>query len=122
MSKQKKATVIAVSIMALLLIVSIGAIVYMQLTRVEGAAAVVRIDGKEVARYALDKDRTVKLNHGTNTLVIQDGKAMITEADCPDKVCVEMGPIGYNGQVITCLPNRVTVTIEDAESEIDIAL
>lgn len=81
-----------------------------------GAWAVVRIDGEEAVRYPLSMDGTYPLNGGTNILVIENGDAYLSEADCPDKLCVRQGRIHYTGQVITCLPNRLTVTVEGGES------
>ena len=44
--------------------------------------------------------------------MIEDGWAWLREANCPDKLCVRQGRVRYSGQVITCLPNRLTVTVE----------
>lgn len=82
-----------------------------------GGTAVVRINGEEAARYPLDTDGVYKLNGGTNTLVIENGQAWISEADCPDKLCVKQGRIQYTGQCITCLPNKLTVTVEGGEDD-----
>lgn len=49
---------------------------------------------------------------GKNHLVIKDGRAEITEATCPDKICVEHAAISESGQTIVCLPNKVVVTIK----------
>ena len=81
-----------------------------------GGVAVVRVDGAEVERHSLAVNGTFPLNGGSNVLVIEDGKAWISEADCPDRICVRQGKIHYTGQVITCLPNRLTVTVEGGES------
>ena len=80
-----------------------------------GAVAVVSVDGVETARYPLSADGTYPLNGGTNTLVIENGTARVTEADCPDRLCVRQGAVRYTGQSIVCLPNRLVVTIEGAE-------
>lgn len=80
-----------------------------------GAAAVVIIDGEEAARYPLNKNGTYALNGGTNTLVIENGYAWMSEADCPDKICVHMGKIHLDGQLIVCLPNGVVVTVEGGD-------
>ena len=61
-------------------------------------------------------------NGGTNVLVIEDHKASITEADCPDKLCIHQGQIWGAGQMIVCLPNRLTVTIEGVSSGVDIVV
>ena len=88
----------------------------LNLGRREGGVAVVRVNGVEMERHALAVDGTFSLNGGSNILVIQDGQAWLSEADCPDLLCVKMGKIHYAGQVITCLPNRLTVTVEGGES------
>ena len=88
--------------------------------RTEGTQVVVRVDGQEAGRYALDTDGRYELNGGTNIMVIQDGKAYLVEADCPDLLCVKQGKISISGQVITCLPNRLTVTVYGGDSGVDI--
>ncbi len=85
--------------------------------RREGGVVVVRVDGAEVERHSLSLNGTFSLNGGSNILVIQDGRAWLSEANCPDHICVKQGKIHYTGQVITCLPNRLTVTVEGGESD-----
>ena len=85
-------------------------------SRESGGVAVVRVDGVETERLPLSVNGTFPLNGGSNILIIQDGQAWMSEANCPDLICVRQGKIHYTGQVITCLPNRLTVTIEGGES------
>lgn len=81
----------------------------------DGAAAVVTVDDREIGRYSLSEDQTVTLNGGTNTLVIEDGYADITDADCPDQLCVDQKKISKNGESIICLPNKLVVSIVSSE-------
>ena len=81
------------------------------LLRQDGAYVVIRVDGTEVARYSLSQDGQYELNGGTNVLRIENGSAYLVSADCPDLLCVKQGKIRYSGQTITCLPNRLTVTV-----------
>ncbi|MBQ5928736.1 MAG: NusG domain II-containing protein [Oscillibacter sp.] len=91
------------------------------LTSGEGAGVIVRVNGEEVERYSLYDNGTYELNGGTNTLVIENGAAWLSHADCPDSLCVKQGKIRSNGQVITCLPNKLTVTVYGSEeSEVDL--
>lgn len=78
----------------------------------KGEVAVVRVEDRVIGRYPLSVDGEFPLNGGTNVLVIEDGTARIDRADCPDKICVNQGRVRRGGQIITCLPNRLTVTIE----------
>ncbi len=85
-----------------------------------GRWAVVRQDGREIARYSLDQDGVYPLNGGTNLLVIQGGWAFVREASCPDKLCVRQGRIQKTGQSIVCLPNRLTVSIEGGDRDVEL--
>lgn len=107
-------------LIAVLLVIALGSLLYMNLNRVEGARVVVRIDGRVAGTYSLEKDAVYVLNNGTNVLTIENGFASMTRADCPDKICMNTGRVRFNGQTITCLPNKVTVTVEESESGIDI--
>ena len=80
---------------------------------------VVSVDGKKIAKYPLSKNARYELegSHlGKNTLIIEDGKAYISEANCPDKQCVKQGKIERTGEMLVCLPNRIVVKIEDSEN------
>ena len=82
-----------------------------------GAQAVVTVDGREIGRYPLKKNGTFPLNGGTNILVVENGEAWVSEANCPDKVCMGMGKISRNGEFIACLPNRLLVVVEGAAED-----
>ncbi len=81
---------------------------------------VVKVNGAIEATYDLNDDKEIKLNDGTNILKINNGKADMIEADCPDKLCVEQRSISKNHESIICLPNAVIVEIEStSESMLD---
>ena len=83
----------------------------------EGAYAVVTVNGKETARYPLSVDTEVRLENGEgyNVLVIKGGKADVTEASCPDGLCVDFHSISKEGETIVCLPNKTVVSVEGGE-------
>ena len=85
-----------------------------------GNVAVVCVNGEEVARYSLAVEGRYELNGGSNILIIQDGCAWLEDADCPDKLCVRQGKIELDGQCITCLPNKLTVTTYADNSEVEL--
>ncbi|MBP5291915.1 MAG: NusG domain II-containing protein [Lachnospiraceae bacterium] len=89
--------------------------------RSTGTVVVVRVDGEISASYPLSVNRKVTIEGvgGRNVLEISGGEAKVTEADCPDKLCVHHTSISYDGQSIVCLPHRVTVTVEDHEPGVD---
>ena len=81
--------------------------------------AVVYVGEEEYARFPLGEDREllIETENGTNRLVLKDGQADVTEASCPDKICVHQSPISDTGETIVCMPNRVIVTIEKASQK-----
>ena len=75
--------------------------------------AIVTVDGEEVGRYPLKKSGTFPLNGGSNILVVSGGEAWVSEANCPDKICMGMGKISRSGDFIACMPNRVLIIVEN---------
>lgn len=88
-----------------------------------GAQVRVTVDGEVYGTYDLNpsggKAQKIEIEKDgvvTNILVIEEGKADVTEADCPDKLCVNQKAISATGETIVCLPNKVVVeVIGDAE-------
>lgn len=121
LEKKQRNDIILVAALLAAAGIAFGAI---QLFKKSGGYAVVVQEGREVATYPLDEDVTVTFTSpagGYNTLVIKDGKADVTEADCPDKLCVNQHSISYSGETIVCLPNKLVVKIvSEAEADVDI--
>ena len=95
--------------------------------RTEGSFAVIKINGKETERYPLSVNTEVVIetgDDGRNTLVIEDSKAFMKDANCPDKICEGHSKISYKGETIVCLPHKVVIEIvtEDSENELDVVI
>ena len=102
---------IDIIVIASLLIISLVVLLVVNLTKEEGAYAEVSVNGATVGKYSLAQDGTYPLNNGTNILVIENGRAYMSYSNCPDHICENTGKVKYVGQTITCLPNRLTITI-----------
>ena len=107
-------------LIGLLLLISALMVAFVLLRQNSGKWVVVSVDGVQTARYSLEQNGTYSQNGGTNQLTIRNGAACMSEAECPDHLCVEMGEIRYSGQMIVCLPNRVFVTIEGVQGDVDL--
>ena len=66
-----------------ILAVALALLLVVELTRQEGAYVLVRVGGQECGKYYLSESGTYELNGGTNILVIEDGVAYLTDANCP---------------------------------------
>ena len=73
----------------------------------------ITVDGVVQGTYSLEKDNEIAITGDgwTNNLVIKNGYADMTEADCPDKICVNHVKISQVGESIVCLPHKVVVEI-----------
>lgn len=112
-------------LMIIVLAMALSAMAVIHFAHSEGGAyVVVTLDDEEIERYPLEEDGVYELTGhegGHNELHVQDGKAFISDATCPDKLCVKQKEISHAGEMIVCLPNHIIVKIEGAEdSELDV--
>ena len=82
----------------------------------------VRCGEKLVGKYSLNQDRTVNVPGplGNTVVRINNGNVRVLSSPCPYKHCVRMGPIGSDGGVIACVPNKVVISVtNDQEDGLD---
>ena len=86
----------------------------------EASQVRITVAGEEYGTYSLSEDQRIEIND-TNVCEIRDGEVHMTEAGCPDQLCIHQGSIHIQGETIVCLPNRVTVEItgNDTEEQLD---
>ncbi len=98
----------------IVIVVAATGLLLLNIFKTEGAFAVIKIDGKETERYPLSVNTEVVIetgDDGRNTLVIEDNKAFMKDANCPDKICEGHSKISYKGETIVCLPHKVVIEI-----------
>lgn len=77
----------------------------------------ITVDGELYGTYSLDEDQVIQIGD-TNVCEIKDGEVKMTEADCPDHLCIKQPAVGSAGGYIVCLPNRVVIQGEgDSDSQ-----
>lgn len=108
--------------LGVLLLVCLGCLAgFRLLYHKEGDSVAVTRDGELLGTYELSLDQTVEIRdydgNVTNILTISGGQASMTEADCPDQLCVHQKAISTENENIVCLPNRVVVTVTASGSE-----
>lgn len=74
----------------------------------------ITVGGELYGTYPLSEDRTISIGD-TNVCEIRDGEVTMTQADCPDQICVHHIPIDASGGSIVCLPNKVVLEIVNAD-------
>ncbi|MBQ7044954.1 MAG: NusG domain II-containing protein [Clostridia bacterium] len=94
------------SIIAICLCLVVGMFVFVP----AGKTVIIKQDNRIYGEYPLEKNTEIILEH--NTITIENGKAFVSYADCPDKVCFKNAPINKRGETIICLPNKVIIQIQ----------
>lgn len=103
----------------LLAAVGAAAVLLLLLTRwlhptLANGVAEITVDGTVYGVYALDETRTLTLESadgGYNRIEFGDGGVTITDADCPDRLCMRRGTVSRRGEAIVCLPHRLVITV-----------
>jgi len=120
MTSLDRVVVIAAFVICAALFLAIG-------LRPPGQLVQVMQDGDTIYRAPLDRDFKAELSGplGTTHLEIRDGAAQVVSSPCPYKVCISMGKISRQNEIIACVPNRLLVKVVgtdelDKESDYDL--
>jgi len=89
-------------------------------------APVARITRNGVLLEEIDLDEvapprslTFADENGTNIVQVERGRVRVSEADCPDQICVDQGWISDGTSPIVCLPHRLMIQIVDGGGDLD---
>lgn len=92
---------------------------------IEQPMAEIRLNGEVIRTVPLtaEEEFTVDCDSGWNRICVSDGAVCVSDADCPDRVCVSTGRISGGAVPIICLPHRLEIVIvSGAEAEFDAAV
>lgn len=119
MKKKYKNDVILIA--ALLIIAVVAFVLVSLMTSNKGTEVVVKVDGKQLHALSLKKDTRLEIicDAGKNTLIIENECVYVTDSDCPDRLCENMGPISKPGQTIVCLPHKLVIEIKGEQTQLD---
>lgn len=112
----------ALVVAVLLLIALVGGLLVQCAGHAGGEAALVAKvthDGEVVAVLPLSQNTRQVIaseDGGLNTVVIQDGGVHIEDANCAGGDCMKQGTIDSAGRLLVCLPHKLIVEIEPADS------
>ncbi len=91
----------------------VGLIVYYLAPGEEPTEVRIIAEGREYAAVPLPEHRTLNVPGplGTTTVEVDGRRVRVISSPCPNKICVAQGWIERPGETITCLPNRVSITL-----------
>lgn len=107
-------------ILILIVVLLAGGFWFVQYINSMQAEAVLRIyqNGELRGEYDLSQPKTLPVkeeDYGYNLVMIEDGTVRITDADCPDQLCMKQRSISKNGESIICLPHKLVLQIYTKE-------
>ncbi len=115
-----KKTSFWIVLIALIVAVSAGVLLWQHLAKKDAVIAEIYVEGECVRRIDLSAVKepetfTVEGVIGKNTILVEPGRICVTEAECPDHVCIEMGWLSSEHPTpIVCLPNEVVIMLSDS--------
>ncbi len=74
----------------------------------------VYLNGTIIRTYNLtdEVDEVITNDSGNyNHLIIHNNRVYLSDADCPDRLCVNQKPLDDKGGVICCVPNNLLVKV-----------
>ena len=82
----------------------------------ERTVARISVDGEVVREIDLtavtgEVSFAVETPGGVNTVTIRPGGIRVSDADCPDRVCVNRGWLEGGAAPIVCLPHRLVISL-----------
>jgi len=105
---------------AALFVLGAGGYMLLRGTGHPGQIACIYVDGElerriDLGAVAVPYEFVVETKWGHNTVRVERGSVRVSEADCPDQICVHQGKItGDDLLPIVCLPHRLVIEIEEA--------
>lgn len=94
-------------------------------SRLGDAVAVIDQDGVCVRTIDLSQVNepysfTVEWEDGYNVVEVERGRIRVSEADCPDQVCVRQGWISNSVVPVACLPHKLVIRlVNNSDSVVD---
>lgn len=76
-------------------------------------------NGRVVKQLLLSDSLNTVVELPHNEITIENGCVRMSYADCPDHDCMKSGVITKNGQIIACLPNKVSLRIVSTNMDVD---
>ena len=112
----KKIQIRPLDIIIFLLIITGGSYLTAKSHTQKGSKVKVNANGTNY-EYSLSKNGSYKVQGelGQTTFEIKNSRVRITDSPCPNKNCIAQG---YHNPLV-CLPNKVIITIEDENKEVD---
>ena len=124
MLKDKKALLLTALIL-LILGASLAALYFQNARSSAARTAFIYQDGKlireiDLSHVAEPYTFTIEApDGGYNAIRVEQGRIGVEDADCPDKVCQNMGMVETSSYPISCLPHKLLIKVSADDGDLD---
>ena len=66
-----------------------------------------------------NREVTIEGQLGDSEILIEGGRVRFVNSPCTNKLCIHQGWASLSGELIACLPNRISVSIEGQNNHFD---
>jgi len=114
----KKADII---LLVVILALSIAGFIMLRSSSNDDSIIEVSIAGEVTETHPLNVDAKYDIasEYGYNTILVENGQVKVIDADCANKDCMNFGAISQEGQIILCLPHKLSVRIVGGGGDLD---
>jgi len=114
----------AISLVLLGLVAVSAAVLLLRDRGTDAHIARITRDGVLLEEIDLDKvdepySFTLEDESGSNTILVEQGRVRVSEANCPDRICVNQGYISDSTVPIVCLPHKLIIEIVGGGGDLD---
>lgn len=107
-------------LLSAIVILTLGFLMGMTQLLHQGQRVLITVDGEIYGSYPLSESQDIEIRKDgavVNIVRIENGRAHMFMADCPDQLCQKQGEIEREGESIICLPNRVVAAVQGTDGE-----
>ena len=107
-------------VLGALLIISVAAALALSQTPTDQAHIYqdgLLVESLDLSGLSQPRSLTVESAVGYNTIIAERGRIRVSEADCPDGLCVRQGWSDRGSVPIVCLPHRLVIRFEKGEAD-----
>lgn len=97
--------------------ISISIVLIFYIEESDESIVEVQYENKQILKFDLSENEIIEFKFATNVgyLEIEDKKVRIVKMSksiCPKQICSKFNWIGKSGDILVCLPNKLTVEIK----------
>ncbi len=97
-----------------LILLSLFSFTILKAVNQPGQIAVIKVENLQKFSKNLNRDEKFNTSGhiGETSIEIVNKAIRVVSSDCPQKLCVRQGSITHTGEIIVCVPNKLTISIE----------